>query len=363
MTTNENPSVFDEISTFDPEFTPIYTDFLKSVLEDVGFDVTRADDMQSQGNILRDVLEGIVHKDLIIADLTNANPNVFYELGIAHATRKPVILVTQSIEEVPFDLQSYRLIEYDVHFAKIGEAKEKLANYANGFLGDRIKFGNPFTDFFPESGERDRPREIAQGSREKDPSTVSTSNEQQDERGFIDHLVDTNQGYGQIAVIIQSVSTDLEDLTESMNTASNDINRIASNPSSSSPVAAQRVSRRLANRISIFNQGLEKANAEYARIAEGIEDSLEFLVAFYLQEPGETNKNAEEQIASLRDFRIIAIDGRDAFQGLADTMDALPRMERRLNQQVTRGSEQVRIMAGNIDRTISSINRALNQIE
>ena len=59
--------------------------------------------------------------------------NVFYELGLAHALKKPVILITQSISDVPFDLKSYRLLEYSTHFGRIEIAKERLNHYADGF--------------------------------------------------------------------------------------------------------------------------------------------------------------------------------------------------------------------------------------
>ena len=50
----------------------------------------------------------------MLADLTNKNPNVLYELGLAHAVGKPVVMVTQSIDDVPYDLRALRVIEYDV---------------------------------------------------------------------------------------------------------------------------------------------------------------------------------------------------------------------------------------------------------
>ena len=107
---------------FDEEFDFVYNDFLKPAfenLEDAQFQVTRADDIGNQRSILNDIVVQIAQSDLVIADLTGCNPNVFYELGLAHALRRPVILLTQDIEDVPFDLQPYRTLEYDTHFVKI----------------------------------------------------------------------------------------------------------------------------------------------------------------------------------------------------------------------------------------------------
>ena len=112
------PYVF-VLMPFDEDFNDIYELFVKAEMKRAGFSVDRADDIESQQNILRDILERIDKSDLIVADLTNSNPNVFYELGLAHALKKPVILITQSVDDVPFDLKSYRLLEYSTHFSKI----------------------------------------------------------------------------------------------------------------------------------------------------------------------------------------------------------------------------------------------------
>ena len=126
---------------FDKGLDPVYSGFIKKVLEQEGFKVLRADDIQSQQSILRDIIQGIAESDLIIADLTSSNPNVYYELGIAHALGKPVIHLVQSpVEAVPFDLRSYRLITYSTNFAAIDQAKEELAEYARKFLKGELLY-------------------------------------------------------------------------------------------------------------------------------------------------------------------------------------------------------------------------------
>jgi hypothetical protein len=59
------------------------------------------------------VWEGISSAKVLVAELTSRNPNVFYELGLAHALRKPVVLVSSREDDVPFDLQHIRVIYYD----------------------------------------------------------------------------------------------------------------------------------------------------------------------------------------------------------------------------------------------------------
>ena len=381
MSTDAMQSVF-VLMPFDEDFQLVYDHFLRPRLEEVGFKVSRADDIQSQQNILRDIIKGIAESNLIVADLTNANPNVFYELGIAHAFGKPVLLVTQSIEDVPFDLKSYRLVEYSTHFVKIETAIESLRHYGKEFLEGKVPFGNPVSDFYPSAIREIRSRAIAQqrvigeetsapesvgaveqdGINELDPQ-MAGSQKEADDRGFFDHLVAINEGYTAIGKIMEGVTKDLMEVTNSIEIAGKDINSITSTPSSSSATAAQNVGRRLATRLGTFNNKLVVANAEYIGVTLGMENSLEFIISFSNEIPGPRTREFDQSISLLRDVRATAEEARDSFNVLANIMDALPRIERRLNREVSRGSEQIRIMAGNMDRTISSITRALNLIE
>lgn len=74
----------------------------------------RADDFYNPGYIMEDILMGIAGADFIVADVTGKNPNVFYELGIAHSWKdaSSVVIITQSLDDVPFDLRHMRCIVY-----------------------------------------------------------------------------------------------------------------------------------------------------------------------------------------------------------------------------------------------------------
>ena len=336
------------IMPFDEEFDPVYSGFIKPVLEDIGFNVVRADDIQNQRSILRDVLEKIDRSDLIVADLTSANPNVFYELGLAHMLRKPVILVTQSIDEVPFDLRPYRLLEYSTHFAQIEKAKENLASCAKGFLTGEMQFGSPVTDFYQGEGG---PKPST------DPAPILRVDA--DERGFLDHLIDLTSAYDNIAKIAEGVTIDQQELTQSLTIATQRFSQISRNPTASAPAAARGVSRRLAERIAIFNAQLKKANADYSYIAQKTDNSLEFIAAFQVKHSESEEPTIDEHISSLRQFRSIVSDARDSLIGMAKSMDEMPRIERQLNREVERGSVEIRAMAHNLDATVASISRAL----
>jgi energy-coupling factor transporter ATP-binding protein EcfA2 len=91
----------------------VYDNHVKLVLERCGLRCERADDIHDISGIMQSVWESINRARLIVAEMTERNPNVFYELGIAHTLGKQVIMITQSMDFVPFDLKHLRCIVYD----------------------------------------------------------------------------------------------------------------------------------------------------------------------------------------------------------------------------------------------------------
>ncbi|MBS1926609.1 MAG: hypothetical protein JST57_11440 [Bacteroidetes bacterium] len=93
-----------------------YSKIYDPAIRKAGLNPIRADqDIFGTGKIVDQIWYGINSAKVLIAELTNRNPNVFYELGLAHALKKPVVLVSSNQDDVPFDLQHIRVIYYDVN--------------------------------------------------------------------------------------------------------------------------------------------------------------------------------------------------------------------------------------------------------
>jgi hypothetical protein len=93
-----------------------YDDLIKEALfrADSELDITRADDVATPGTITSDILTRIMHSDLVVADVTYPNPNVFYELGLRHACRTGTIIIRdKSGPRAPFDISHLRYVEYE----------------------------------------------------------------------------------------------------------------------------------------------------------------------------------------------------------------------------------------------------------
>lgn len=123
------------IMPFGGYFDGYYNDVIRPALAGVGVQSIRADEIYRTGAVAEDIHKEIAASDLCLADVTNRNPNVSYELGMAHALRKPVVLVTQNIDDVPFDYRHLRLISYDPKlFGWEREFRKRVAQTANAVL-------------------------------------------------------------------------------------------------------------------------------------------------------------------------------------------------------------------------------------
>lgn len=99
-----------------------YKAIYESAITKAGLRPVRADDeIFATGKIIDQVWSGITAAKVLVAELTGRNPNVFYELGLAHALNKPVVLVSSNQSDVPFDLQHIRVIYYDMRDPFWGE--------------------------------------------------------------------------------------------------------------------------------------------------------------------------------------------------------------------------------------------------
>lgn len=100
---------------------PVFKE-VKDICQNVGLKCSRGDEEFIKGDILPHILKKISQARLVIANIDGRNPNVYYELGIAHALDKPTILLTKSLSDTPFDLQSKNIIQY----GNFNELEQKL---------------------------------------------------------------------------------------------------------------------------------------------------------------------------------------------------------------------------------------------
>lgn len=110
------------------------------------FEVKRGDESAEIGMITDHIITEILESDLLIADLSFLNPNVFYELGIAHAVEKPVIHIAHRDTAIPFDNIGYRAIMFDpTDWQSHVEARRQIADAARKTVVNGSAVSNPIT--------------------------------------------------------------------------------------------------------------------------------------------------------------------------------------------------------------------------
>jgi hypothetical protein len=115
------------VGPFAEPFNTIYSDHVRRALLSAGFSVTRADEIYGTSPVIQDIWEAISSAELVVAEVTGRNPNVMYEIGMAHTIGTPVAILTQSIDDVPFDLRHHRCIVYAYTPLGCQELEERIA--------------------------------------------------------------------------------------------------------------------------------------------------------------------------------------------------------------------------------------------
>jgi hypothetical protein len=111
------------------------------------FTVKRADHDPRPGQIDSQLINDLLHAELVIADLTFQNPNVFYEIGIRHMVQKPIVHMQLEHEKVPFDVSLYRAVKYSrVTYHGLEKAKAELYRAVEAILKDGYQVENPVTN-------------------------------------------------------------------------------------------------------------------------------------------------------------------------------------------------------------------------
>ena len=111
---------------FEEKFKSIFLNVIKPAVEKFDLKCLKADDIFGTKPVIQDIWEHIQKSKVMIADLTTRNPNVFYEIGLSHGIGKEVVLITQRIEDIPFDLKHYRCIIYEDSVAGGTKLREGL---------------------------------------------------------------------------------------------------------------------------------------------------------------------------------------------------------------------------------------------
>lgn len=101
------------VMQFSQAYHELYNDVISPLCEKFGYEVIKADEIYGPGVIMSDIESKIIESDLIVAEVTPENLNVYYELGFAHALKKRTIIIKERSSKLPFDISGFRALFYE----------------------------------------------------------------------------------------------------------------------------------------------------------------------------------------------------------------------------------------------------------
>jgi hypothetical protein len=135
---SETPRVF-VVMEFKSPFDELHHDVLKLICREFGLDAVRADETYGPGLIISDIERQIDEAKFVIAEITPANPNVYYEVGYARGKRKPTLLLAdKSIDKLPFEVSPFRTLFYENSISGKSKMEEGLRRHILAILTERV---------------------------------------------------------------------------------------------------------------------------------------------------------------------------------------------------------------------------------
>lgn len=342
---------------FDSDFDGVYEDLIVSPLTEVGFEVRRADSLLNQRNILQDVVSGIAEADLIVADVTGLNPNVMYELGLAHGLGKRTVMISQRLEELPFDLRPYRATAYSVNFREAERLADVLRTVGRAVLDGSAEFSNPVQDFAPSAlstgaqvGEFPRQREshADEPDAEDDPSDL----------GLLEALD-----------LMQTATTRMTDVTERLGAATKTIgerfnaqgarlNQIQKNLGKDKALQPSlAVMRDTARDLDSYSEEIEGLNGELSESLDDVIRGAGVVARLRSAETAEDQARIREEIASFDHAETALTESYFSTAQFAEVVGSFPSMESHLTRASRRAAKGVSETAAIIERAQSEFGR------
>jgi len=134
VSVSEEPGKVFVVMQFSEPYQELYQDVIQPVTRDFGLEAHHAGEVFGPGIILDDIVHDINEAKIVVAEITEQNQNVFYELGYAHALRKPTILLAEKNKDLPFDVSGYRCLFYENSIGGKRKVEEGLRKHLQAIL-------------------------------------------------------------------------------------------------------------------------------------------------------------------------------------------------------------------------------------
>lgn len=300
------------------EFAWVFDDLIVPALRAANYEIFRSDTEMDQQNIMRDIVENIIRRDLIIAEITSLNPNVMYELGMAHALRRPTLMLTQDLSSAPFDLRAYRLTAYSDNYREMDRVRSLLTEIATKHKNGEVAFSSPVSDFAPaEFWSNELPQSAIASALE----TGEVDREYEGRPGILDR---EQQIMDQLAIITgqtDRLTEIMNDFVQNAQTRTESIQNLAEDRT---PEAHKRARAAIASTASLMVRWSEDMEAQLPPIRDAwrqLEESADEFVTEASIDSEEDRRAAEELVVTMEGFRASV---HDSVQQVIEAKNSLP---------------------------------------
>lgn len=298
--------------------------------------------------------------DLVVADVSGLNGNVMYELGLAHAMGKRTVIITQEIDELPFDLRPYRVNQYSTSFAKAPALAKKLAEIAQGVLNGTATFGNPVQDFAPDYIGRSE--QVGTPMHEGLPQ-AETPVPDDDDMG----LLDWSERLTQATAAVKDRSDEIAEATRTIGARVSDhsekLNQVTGQLGEKGRPTVIRMLRGAASDFDAFSAQLEESNPGLAAAVRDLGDSTNGIAKTRSAKTPAEIATIENEIRSLSEAEIAFESTYESVTGFAQSIADLPKLEQTLTRAVRRAGVQVSETAEIISGALGEFGRARKLLE
>lgn len=290
----------------------------------LGLDVLRADQITRTGEIPEQIFRQIRDSYVVIADLTGANPNVMYELGLRHTTGKLTIQIGER-GRLPFDVSAIRTIMFKRTDGGLIEARRHLVQaLATGLQSG----GDPVSATRVWFEENSSHIEI-----EKEPKEIESGED--DEPGFLEKLADTEEGIVALGQALSTATSIVGEVSRVFTDGAAKINGLSQSHGASAAKLA------IANRVAALLEDpaarLRIAAGEYSQSIDRIEPGLAYLLGRLADEPEQLAEAKEfpAQMRGLVDNAETSAEGTLAFKKMVDSLGDATRSMRQVTRKVS----------------------------
>jgi len=333
---------------FDAEFADVYADLIQTPLESAGFQVRRADSLLNQRSVLQDVVRGIADAALIVADVSGLNPNVMYELGLAHALGKRTIMITRDIDELPFDLRPYRANPYSVRFTEAGQIVATLEEIGKAVLAGTAQFSNPVQDFAPDALTASSQVSVSLNAREPSDERSESGlaggaddDDQESEPGVFEYAQQLHDGSEHTVEVMTRISSATEEIGRQIQGHTERLERAQKNLGNKGAGVYLSITRDSAKDINNFSETLAPANRDLRQSIMSFADAATGLARNRVVESDEDRQAVAEDIRAIAEAEDAVVQSYFSVVNFANTLLELPNMDRVLTQAARRAATLV----------------------